>query len=88
MGFPLCRMAALICLGSGAILDAASCGYHGKGSDEQTLLRSMLDTLKRGEVLLRWYAMKKPPSRWLFIFRAAWVQRHWSTFLGASPLLW
>jgi len=52
MGFPLCRMAALICLGSGAILDAASCGYHGKGSDEQTLLRSMLDTLKRGEVLL------------------------------------
>lgn len=45
-------MAALICLGSGVILDAASCGYHGKGSDEQTLLRSMLDTLKRGEVLL------------------------------------
>jgi DDE family transposase len=52
LGFPLCRMAALICLGSGAILDAASSGYHGKGSDEQTLLRSMLDTLKRGEVLL------------------------------------
>ena len=52
LGFPLCRMAALICLGSGAILDAASGGYHGKGSDEQTLLRSMLDTLKRGEVLL------------------------------------
>lgn len=52
LGFPLCRLAALICLGSGAILDAASSGYHGKGSDEQTLLRSMLDTLKRGEVLL------------------------------------
>jgi hypothetical protein len=52
LGFPLCRMAALICLGSGAILDAASSGYHGKGSDEQTLLRSMLDTLKRGQVLL------------------------------------
>jgi hypothetical protein len=45
-------MAALICLGSGVLLDAASGGYHGKGSDEQTLLRSMLDTLKRGEVLL------------------------------------
>jgi hypothetical protein len=45
-------MAALICLGSGAIVDAATSGYHGKGSDEQTLLRSMLDTLKRGEVLL------------------------------------
>jgi len=52
LGFPLCRMAVLICLGSGAILDAASSGYHGKGCDEQTLLRSMLDTLKRGEVLL------------------------------------
>ena len=52
LGFPLCRLAALICLGSGALLDAASSGYHGKGSDEQTLLRSMLDTLKRGEVLL------------------------------------
>ncbi len=52
LGFPLCRMAALICLGSGAILDAASSGYHGKGSDEQTLLRSMLDTLNRSEVLL------------------------------------
>jgi hypothetical protein len=35
LGFPLCRMAALICLGSGAILDATSSGYHGKGSDEQ-----------------------------------------------------
>ena len=52
LGFPLCRLAALICLGSGAIMDAASGGYHGKGSDEQTLLRSMLDTLARGDVLL------------------------------------
>jgi hypothetical protein len=52
LGFPLCRMVALICLGSGGILDAASSSYHGKGSDEQTLLRCMLDTLSRGQVLL------------------------------------
>ena len=52
LGFPLCRLVALICLGSGVIMDAASGGYHGKGSDEQTLLRAMLDTLTRGDVLL------------------------------------
>lgn len=26
--------------------------FRGKGSDEQTLLRSMLDTLKTGDILL------------------------------------
>lgn len=37
---------ALICLGSGAMLDAATGPCEGKGSDEQTLLRGMLDTLE------------------------------------------
>ncbi|MCG6860602.1 MAG: IS4 family transposase, partial [Chromatiaceae bacterium] len=45
LGFPLCRMVALICLGSGALLDAATGPCEGKGSDEQTLLRGMLDAL-------------------------------------------
>jgi hypothetical protein len=52
LGFPLCRMVALICLGSGAVLSAAIGQYRGKGGDEQSLLRSMLDTLERGDLLL------------------------------------
>lgn len=52
LGFPLCRLVGLMCLGSGAVLDAEIGGYRGKGSDEQTLLRSMLDTLESGDILL------------------------------------
>ena len=52
LGFPLCRLVGLICLGSGAVLDAALGGYRGKGADEQALLRTQLDTLKPGDLLL------------------------------------
>lgn len=52
LGYPLCRMAGITCLGSGVLLDAAIGRYRGKGADEQSLLRSMLDTLKRGDILL------------------------------------
>ena len=52
LGFPICRLVALLCLGSGALLDTATGPCKGKGGDEQTLLRSMLDTLKRDEILL------------------------------------
>jgi hypothetical protein len=52
LGFPLARLVGLICLGSGAVLDCALGGYRGKGNDEQALLRSLLDTLKPGDVLL------------------------------------
>lgn len=52
LGFPLCRMVGLVCLGSGALLNAAIGRYRGKGGDEQTLLRSILDTLERGDLLL------------------------------------
>lgn len=52
LGFPLCRLVGLVCLGSGAVLDAALGGYRGKGNDEQTLLRGLLDTLKPGDLLL------------------------------------
>ena len=48
LGFPICRMVALLCLGSGALLDAAMGPCEGKGSDEQSLLREMLDTLQNG----------------------------------------
>lgn len=52
LGFPRCRLVGLLCLGSGALLDAAVGGYRGKGSDEQTLLRTLLDTLQSGDLLL------------------------------------
>ena len=52
LGFPQCRLVALLCLGSGALLDAATGPCEGKGSDEQSLLRSMLDTLQPDDILL------------------------------------
>lgn len=52
LGFPLCRLVGIICLASGAVLDAAMGPCQGKGSDEQSLLRSMLDTLESGDILL------------------------------------
>ena len=52
LGFPICRMVGIVCLGSGGLLNAAVSPYQGKGSDEQSLLRSMLDTLACGDVLV------------------------------------
>lgn len=52
LGFPRCRLVGMICLGSGAVLNAALGPCKGKGSDEQTLLRSILDTLESGDILL------------------------------------
>lgn len=52
LGFPLSRLLALLCLSSGAIIDAATCPVKGKGNDEQSLLRTLLDHLQSGDVLL------------------------------------
>ncbi len=52
LGFPLCRLVGIICLASGAVLNAATGPCKGKGSDEQSMLRSMLDTLQTGDILL------------------------------------
>ena len=52
LGFPLCRIVGMICLASGAVLNAAMGPYSGKGSDEQSLLRLMLNTLQSGDVLV------------------------------------
>lgn len=52
LGFPLCRLLALLCLSSGAVIDAATCPVKGKGNDEQSLLRTLLDHLQSGDVLL------------------------------------
>ncbi len=52
LGFPQCRLVGIHCLGSGALLNAAMGPCKGKGSDEQSLLRSILNTLESGEILL------------------------------------
>ena len=49
-------MVALICLATGAVLDAATGACQGKGGGEQTLLRDILEHLDEGDILLGdWY---------------------------------
>jgi hypothetical protein len=52
LGFPLMRLVVLLCLASGALLDAAEGPCKGKGGDEQTLFRRLLGNLESGDVLL------------------------------------
>ena len=52
LGFPLARLVALVCLGSGVVRDVAVGPCAGKGSDELTLARDILDTLQAGEILV------------------------------------
>lgn len=52
LGFPICRIAGITCLSSGALLNAATGRFSGKGGDEQTLLRAIQDTIERGDVVL------------------------------------
>lgn len=62
IGFPIARIVGLICLASGAVLDAAMGTFKGKGASEHALFRQLLDTLKPGDVVLadRYYS-----SYWL-----------------------
>ena len=52
LGFPICRLVGITCLATGALLDAAMGRYHGKGGDEQTLLRSVQDSFQSGDIVL------------------------------------
>ena len=52
LGFPKMRLVALLCLASGALLDAAEGPCEGKGSDAQRLLRGLLGNLQAGDVRL------------------------------------
>jgi hypothetical protein len=52
LGFPICRIVAVTCLSTGAVLNAAMGGFKGKGSCEQTLLRTLLDTFESGDMML------------------------------------
>lgn len=52
LGFPISRILGVICLSSGAVLNAALGKYSGKGSSEQDLLRTLLDTFKAGDLVM------------------------------------
>ena len=52
LGFPLCRVVGIISLTSGSLINAAVSPYSGKETGEQSLLRGMLDTFKKGDIIL------------------------------------
>lgn len=52
LGFPMCRVLGVMCLASGTLLNADICPYLGKGSDERTMLRNMLNSFDEGDLLL------------------------------------
>lgn len=69
VGFPIARLVGITCLSSGALLNAAMGRFQGKGGNEQSLLRSLLDTLERGDLLLgdafyaTWFLLAELESR-------------------------
>ena len=52
VGFPLARIVAVICLSTGAVMDAAMGPYSGKGTGELGLLRSIVAAFSAGDVML------------------------------------
>lgn len=52
LGFPICRVVGVTCLASGMLLNAAIGPYQGKGSDEQSLLRSIQDSFAPGDIVM------------------------------------
>lgn len=52
IGFPLARLVAVICLSTGAVVDAAMGPFVGKGHSEHSLMRQLIDTFDAGDVIL------------------------------------
>lgn len=52
VGFPLMQLVGVICLATGAVLDAAIGPCQGKGNSENGLLRRVLDMFCPGDVML------------------------------------
>ena len=52
VGFPLARLVMVICLATGAALDAAIGPHSGKGSGELGLVRRLLEGFRPGDVML------------------------------------
>ncbi len=52
LGFPISRVVALMCLGTGAVLDTAMGPHAGKQSSEHALFHTLLSSVVDGDVLL------------------------------------
>lgn len=52
VGFPLARLVAVICLSTGAVLDAAIGAFAGKGNGELGLFRRLSEGFMAGDVML------------------------------------
>jgi hypothetical protein len=52
VGFPVMRAVAMISLATGAVVDFDFAAHEGKGTGEGSLLRGMLDTMNRGDILV------------------------------------
>jgi hypothetical protein len=52
VGFPQARLVAVICLATGAVLDAATSAYAGKGNSELGMLRNLEAAFSAGDVIL------------------------------------
>src|SRR5437588_4904063 len=52
LGFPIVRLGALISLACGAVVNLGFCQYAGKGQGEVSLLRTLWDLLRPGDILL------------------------------------
>lgn len=52
LGFPVMRAVALISLSTGAVVDFDFAAHEGKGTGEGALLRGMLGTMNRGDILV------------------------------------
>ena len=52
VGFPQMRLAGVVCLSIGAVLDAAMGPHAGKGSGELSLNRRLEDVFQAGDVFL------------------------------------
>ena len=52
LGFPICRIVGVICLSSGAVVNASIGPYSGKSSGEQSLLRQLMSTFEADDIVL------------------------------------
>ncbi|MDZ7923854.1 MAG: IS4 family transposase [Marinagarivorans sp.] len=52
LGFPICRALGIFCLESGAAINADIAAYKGKGTSEHQLLRNLLGTFKKGDLIV------------------------------------
>lgn len=52
LGFPIARIAAIFSLSCGAVVDLAIGRYAGKGQGESTLLRTLWDIFRPGDIVL------------------------------------